>query len=84
MQELKQKYIESLDYIATDRIREFLEELELPHNAKCVDYILDNWIKEHKEYIEYALEDNDTFEIDSEDVVNYWMNYVTHLINSVE
>lgn len=83
MKEFQQKYIESLNYVITDRIRGFLEELEYPHNVACVRFIRDNWIKDHKEAIEEAWEDEITFEIDSKDVTLYWMNYVTHLMHSV-
>jgi hypothetical protein len=50
----------------------FLEDLELPYDDYCVNYIVKEWERDHKEEII----ESDEFEIDEIDVESYWMYYV--------
>ena len=55
-----------------DLVIKFLDELELPYDDYCVNYITDAWESDHKE----ELIENDWFEIDEIDVQSYWLYYV--------
>lgn len=56
----------------TDLVIQLLEELDLPHDDYCVNYIAQAWEKDHEEVIKEI----DEFEIDKEDVKVYWLWYV--------
>ena len=82
---LKTKYIRSLDYDINEKIKEFLEENDLPCNTECIDYIRDNWIEEHSEQIkEHLKKDGDECEIDPEDVKIYWKEFTKQTFGSME
>lgn len=55
-----------------DLVIKFLDELNLPYDDYCVNYIANNWERDHKE----ELIEIDWFEIDEEDVASYWLFYV--------
>ena len=81
MTEFIEKYINSLNHDITDKIWRILNEKEYPFDSKCVAYIRDHWIEEHKECIEEAWADKNTFEIDEEDLDIYWFEYVGTLMD---
>lgn len=55
--------------MTTDLVVKFLDELDLPYDDYCVNYISKAWEEDHKEEI-------DGFEIDEENVKMYWLHYV--------
>ncbi|MDO4650890.1 MAG: hypothetical protein Q4B26_19815 [Eubacteriales bacterium] len=81
MSDFEKKYLESLDYSMQERIEEYLDELELPYNDKCIQAIQSDWIFEHQASIEVCHDDGDVFEIDSEDVSSYWMSFVKKMMD---
>lgn len=55
----------------TDLVVEILDDLDFPYDDFCVNYIAENWEKDHEEEII-----EDYIEIDEEDVKIYWFDYV--------
>ena len=58
--------------IRTDLVINLLDELDLPYDDYCVNYIAQAWEADHEEEIKETY----GFEIDEEDVKMYWLGYV--------
>ena len=56
----------------TDVVVKLLDELNLPYDDYCVNYIAQAWETDHEEEIKEI----EGFEIDEEDVKIYWLHYV--------
>ena len=50
----------------------YLDNLGYPYDDSCVNYIVRSWESDHEE----QLMEEDGFEIDEEDVRDYWLSYV--------
>lgn len=57
----------------TDLIERLLDELNLPYDDFCVNFIARAWEEDHLE----SIEEDELFEIDADDVKAYWLDYVT-------
>ena len=56
-------------------VQSFLDELDFPYDDGCVNFIVEDWEKDHKEQL-VDVDEDDMIEIDREDVESYWFFYV--------